>query len=119
MNDPLTRNPIGWFAVGTSRELAPGTAVAVDAHGKELVLFRTERGKVGVLDAYCPHLGTHLGHGGTVDGECVRCPFHRWAFGADGRCTDIPYAKKVPPAARTAAYDVVERNGVILAWFHP
>jgi phenylpropionate dioxygenase-like ring-hydroxylating dioxygenase large terminal subunit len=92
---------------------------AIDAHDKELVLFRTASGQLGLLDAYCPHLGTHLGHGGTVEGECVRCPFHRWGFGADGRCTDIPYAKKIPPAARTPAYAVCERNGVILAWFHP
>jgi 3-ketosteroid 9alpha-monooxygenase subunit A len=116
---PLPRNPIGWFAVGRSSELAAGAVHAVDAHDKELVLFRTESGNVGLLDAFCPHLGTHLGQGGTVEGECVRCPFHRWGFGADGRCTDIPYAKKIPPNARTTAYDVCERNGVILAWFHP
>jgi phenylpropionate dioxygenase-like ring-hydroxylating dioxygenase large terminal subunit len=119
LTHPLSRNPIGWFAVGRSTDVGVGASLAVDAHGKELVLFRTASGQVGLLDAYCPHLGTHLGHGGTVDGECVRCPFHRWAFGTDGACTDIPYAKKVPPNARTPAYEVRERNGVILAWFHP
>ncbi|WP_369123002.1 Rieske 2Fe-2S domain-containing protein [Streptomyces viridochromogenes] len=30
-----------------------------------------------------PHLGTHLGCGGWVDGENIVCPFHRFAFDLD------------------------------------
>src|SRR5262245_38469454 len=115
----LPRNPIGWFAVGLSHELAKGRVREVSAVGRNLVLFRGESGEVGLLDAYCPHLGANIGAGGVVDGECVRCPFHRWAWAADGRCTDVPYAKKIPPAARTFAHPVRERNGAILGWFHP
>jgi nitrite reductase/ring-hydroxylating ferredoxin subunit/putative sterol carrier protein len=91
----------------------------VSAFGRNLVLFRTESGKVSLCDAYCPHLGTDLGRGGKVDHECLRCPFHHWGFGADGVCSDIPYAKKIPPQARVHSYPVMERNGAILAWFHP
>src|SRR5258708_36387146 len=77
---PLPRNPNGWFAVGLSDELAPGEVKSVSCLGVDLVMFRSQQGKVGVLDAYCPHLGTHLGVGGCVEGEALRCPFHRWAF---------------------------------------
>lgn len=116
---PLPRNPIGWFAVGLSHELMNGDVREVSALGRELALFRNSNGVVGLLDAYCPHIGTHLGVGGVVDGESLRCPFHRWAFAPDGTCTDIPYAKKIPPAAHAGSYIVRERNGAILAWFHP
>jgi phenylpropionate dioxygenase-like ring-hydroxylating dioxygenase large terminal subunit len=64
--------------------------------GQSLVLFRTEAGEAKVLDAFCPHLGAHLGHGGKVSGDCVRCPFHAWEFNGEGRCTSIPYARKLP-----------------------
>ena len=47
------------------------------------------------MDAYCPHLGAHLGHGGRVEGGAVRCPFHAWLWGGDGRCLEVPYATVV------------------------
>jgi 3-ketosteroid 9alpha-monooxygenase subunit A len=115
----LTPNPIGWFAVAYSHDIAPGTVHEVQALGRELVLFRTEDGTVSVLDAFCPHLGAHLGVGGVVEGGCLRCPFHRWAFAPSGACVEIPYAKKIPPAARAEAFPVRERNGVVLMWHHP
>ena len=116
---PLSRNPNGWFAVALSHELAAGDVKAVSCLGHDLVLFRTENGKAGLLDAYCPHVGAHLGHGGCVEGEALRCPFHRWAFDVNGLCLDIPYsARRNTPKARTRHWPVVERNGAILAWFH-
>lgn len=60
--------------------------------GEHFAVFRTSEGAAYVLDAYCPHLGAHLGVGGRVVGDCVECPFHGWQFrGADGQCTAIPY----------------------------
>lgn len=114
---PLNRYPTGWFAVALGRELKAGEVRAVRVMGRELVLFRKESGEAALLDAYCAHIGAHLGHGGKVDGECVRCPFHGWAYDSSGACVSVPYARKVPPAARVRSYPVRERNGVVLAWF--
>ena len=51
---------------------------------------------VFVTDAYCPHLGAHLGFGGKVEGDCIKCPFHEWKFqGEDGKVAEVPYAQKV------------------------
>lgn len=116
---PLPRNPIAWYAVARSSEVAVGDVRSVEAFGRSLVLFRSPTGEIGALDAYCVHLGAHLGVGGVVDGGCLRCPFHRWGFAADGACVDIPYAKKIPKGARARAYPVRERNGVILVYHHP
>lgn len=115
--------PFGWFCVGYSDELAVSEVRAVHYFGRDLVLFRNENGEAGLLDAYCPHLGAHLGRGGVVEGDSIRCPFHSWAFRPDGFCSRIPYAKAFPPIAKrepiAGPLPVVERNGVIWAWHHP
>ena len=79
--------PFGWYAVSLSHELAVGEVKPVEYFNRELVVFRTEGGEAKVLDAYCPHLGAHLGHGGTVKGESIACPFHGWQFNGEGECT--------------------------------
>jgi len=115
--------PYGWFFVSYSDELAPGDVRPVHYFGQDLVLFRNEQGEAGLLDAYCPHLGAHLGHGGVVDGDSLRCPFHGWAFRPDGFCSRIPYAKAVPPIVKRAPVagplPICEKNGVVWAWYHP
>ena len=111
--------PNGWYAVAVSDELAIGEVKAVHYFGEELVVFRTESGEPAVFGAYCPHLGAHFGHGGRVEGEGLRCPFHGWRFGTDGGCREIPYAKRIPQGASADVYAAVERNGFIFAWHDP
>ncbi len=106
----------GWFVISFSQELAPKEVKPIRYFGQELVLFRTEGGEVKVLDAFCPHLGAHLGHGGVVEGEALVCPFHSWKFTGDGNCAEIPYAQKVPPKSKMACWPVCEKNGVIFVW---
>ncbi|NRA09648.1 MAG: Rieske 2Fe-2S domain-containing protein, partial [Myxococcales bacterium] len=83
---PFTSTPDGWYHVAASEEVEAGQVRSLRFFGRDLVLFRTESGEAIVLDAHCPHLGAHLGHGGQVVGESIRCPFHAWRFGSDGRC---------------------------------
>ena len=117
---PYTPYPIGWFRMVYSDELSPGEVKRLQRFGRELVVFRTESGTACVADAHCPHLGAHLGVGGEVIGEAIRCPFHHWEFeGATGRCSKIPYAKRIPPKALLRSWPVVERNGLVLAFHHP
>jgi nitrite reductase/ring-hydroxylating ferredoxin subunit/putative sterol carrier protein len=114
---PFTAYPSGWFVVATSAELVPGELLALRYFGRELVAFRGESGKACVIDAHCPHLGAHLAHGGVIEGECVRCPFHGWKFDGQGKCVDIPYADRIPPKATIAAWPVLEQDEVIFV-FH-
>jgi 3-ketosteroid 9alpha-monooxygenase subunit A len=115
---PFPRYPNGWFQVAYADELAPGAVVPLKYFGRDLVLFRTESGEAQVLDAYCAHMGAHLGYGGKVQGACVRCPFHAWEFNGAGECTRIPYAQKIPPKAKVGSWQVREVAGLILVWFH-
>lgn len=110
--------PNGWFAVCWSDEVPAGALRTVRYFGRDLVVLRGEDGTARVFDAHCPHLGAHLGHGGRVEGDGVRCPFHGWRFDGAGACVEIPYAKRIPPKAKLRAWDVVERNGLVFAWRH-
>jgi len=111
--------PKGWFALMAEDELAPGQVARVEALGKEFVVFRTESGTPSVVDPYCPHLGAHLGVGGTVSGETLVCPFHGWRFDSEGRCTEVPYAKRIPPKAQITHYETRLVNGWIFVWHDP
>lgn len=85
--------------------------------GQDLVIFRTAGGEVAVLDAHCPHLGAHLGHGGRVVGESIRCPFHGFRFSADGRCVATPYPGNPEFTGRIRVWPVRERNGFVLVYY--
>lgn len=115
---PFTSFPHGWYVIGFSTDVAPGQVRTVHYLGRDIVLFRGESGVLTALDKTCPHLGAHLG-GGSVQGECLRCPFHHWAFDHDGRCTDVPYAPKIPPRAKATRWHHVEHNGVIMVYHGP
>jgi phenylpropionate dioxygenase-like ring-hydroxylating dioxygenase large terminal subunit len=109
--------PEGWFRVAYSKDLRSGDVVARRYFGRELAIFRTATGTVQVLDAYCAHLGAHLGVGGTVNDECLRCPFHAWEYGTDGNVKHIPYATRVPAKAAVRAWPTAERSGLVFMWF--
>ena len=111
--------PIGWFLIGYESELEAGAVKPLRYFGKDLVLFRTESGEVALLDAFCPHLGAHLGHGGKVKGEEIECPFHAWRFGSDGQCKAVPYAQRLPRKAEVKKWHVRVVAHMILAWHHP
>lgn len=109
----------GWFRVGYTAELKPGEVKPLKYFGQDLVLFRTEEsGEAVLLDAFCPHLGAHLGHGGVVTGDCIRCPFHAWEIGSDGKAAKIPYAEKIPAKAQMKKWIVREQSGHIFTWYH-
>jgi 3-ketosteroid 9alpha-monooxygenase subunit A len=111
--------PRGWFMVARADELEAGEPLALKFFGRKFVAFRSADGSPAILDGTCPHMGAQIGVGGLVDGEGVRCPFHHWRFGPDGRCNDIPYSKVIPPKARVNAYPVREINGNLFMWHDP
>ncbi|MCG8588907.1 MAG: aromatic ring-hydroxylating dioxygenase subunit alpha [Proteobacteria bacterium] len=115
---PFTPFPNGWFVVAYSDEVAQGEVSPCTYFGRELVIFRGEDGEAHVLDAYCPHLGAHLGIGGKVVENSIECPFHAWRFDGAGSCVAVPYAKRIPPTARVRAWPTLERNGRIMVWYH-
>ncbi len=110
--------PNGWFQIAASDEIQPGDVKPLKYFGKDLVIWRSEDGVLSVLDAFCPHLGAHLGHGGKVKGSSIECPFHAWQFGTDGRCTAVPYAEHVPRKAKLPTWHIKELANMVMCWHH-
>lgn len=109
--------PNSWYAVAFSDELAPGAVLTRRLAGGDLVVFRTASGVACATDAHCPHLGAHLGRGGEVVGEELRCPFHHFRFDTRGVCTATGYGTKPPPKARLRAWPLREQDGVIYVYY--
>ena len=111
-----------WQPVALSEELpAERPLKAVRVLGQDLVLFRDEAGKLGLLDRDCPHRGADLAFARLEDGG-LRCAFHGWLFDASGQCLETPAEpedSRLCARVRQGNYGVTEKNGVIFAYLGP
>lgn len=116
---PPSPYPNGWYVVTSIAEMEKTPVTPIRALGRDMVAFRTESGVISVLDAHCPHQGAHLGYGGTIKGESIECPFHKWCFDTSGKCQNIPYSNTVPKGkkAELHRYPILERLGMILVYY--
>ncbi len=114
--------PYGWYPALLSDELKVGAVKPLRYFATDLVVWRGEDGAVRMLDAYCRHLGAHMGHGGRVAGNELECPFHAWRYDGAGVVHDIAYAEAIPARLRTPCerqWPVTEANRMIWFWYHP
>lgn len=108
----------GWHCLGLAETFRDGQPHGVPAFGGKLVVWQGADGQLKALDSYCRHMGGDLSQG-EVQGDNVACPFHGWRWGGDGKCAQIPYARRIPPRARTKTWPVLERNGQLFVWHDP
>lgn len=101
--------PQSWYPIHRSTTLRNSGIVPIEFFGRELVLFRTEQGVLGLVDRYCPHMGTDLSNG-TVVRSCLVCPMHHWRFNTQGECESAQ--KKI----RIAKFPVCEKYGIVFAF---
>jgi phthalate 4,5-dioxygenase oxygenase subunit len=89
--------------------------------GEDLVIFRDQDGRYGLLQRACPHRGTDLAFGRLEDGG-LRCVFHGWLFDVHGQCLETPAEPEGSVLCRNmrqTAYPVVERSGILFAYLGP
>jgi phthalate 4,5-dioxygenase oxygenase subunit len=86
--------------------------------GEDLVIFKDDKGRYGLVGRHCPHRGTDLAFGRLEDGG-LRCAFHGWLFDVKGRCLETPAEpadSKLCANIRQIAYPVVEKSGILFAY---
>ena len=89
--------------------------------GEDLVLYRDLSGDVGLVHKHCSHRGMSLEYG-IIAEHGIRCAYHGWMFGKDGRILDTPGE---PPQSVLkqrvcqGAYPLVEYRGLIFGYFGP
>ena len=84
-----------WWIAAREQELPrPGDYVVRDELDTSILLIRDENGRVNAFDNSCRHRGSRLldGRGRVQD---IRCPYHGWRYGLDGRNSHIPAAEGV------------------------
>ena len=60
-------------------------------------------------------MGASLEAGDVVDGQ-LRCGFHHWRYGPDGRCVATAIGDAPPPNARLFVFPSVEQYGLVWAF---
>jgi phenylpropionate dioxygenase-like ring-hydroxylating dioxygenase large terminal subunit len=86
--------------------------------GENLVIFRDEDGRYGLVERDCPHRGADLAFGRLENGG-LRCSFHGWLFDVTGQCLETPAEPDGSPLCRNIrqkAYPVREKNGILFAY---
>jgi phenylpropionate dioxygenase-like ring-hydroxylating dioxygenase large terminal subunit len=91
-----------WFCIGRAERFdRPGAYETIDIAGESVIVVRSERGLFAHLNL-CRHRGSRLLCGsGTLRGA-IRCPYHGWAYDADGRLVSAPFVENdaLPDAVR-------------------
>jgi 5,5'-dehydrodivanillate O-demethylase len=129
-NDMLTQvgpgKPAGemlrryWQPIGFANELQ-GKPKRKRILGEDVVLFRDEFGKFGVLALRCMHRGTSLEFGHIENGG-LRCCYHGWLYDVDGKVLETPgegSGSAFKERVRQPSYIVQELGGVLFVYMGP
>ena len=113
---PLSMKPTGWFQVAWSDEIAVGDVHAMTYFGRRWWRGGRSPVRLTVMDAYCEHLGAHLGFGGHVVGEVIECAVPRLAVESRRPQRLHPLREPAESRRRMRTYPVAERNASIYIW---
>ena len=106
-----------WLPVSLSNWVVPGGQPRqVRVLSEDLVLFRDDKGRPGLLGLNCSHRLTSLAYGRVEDGG-IRCPFHGWLYDIEGKCLQQPAEpdSNSMDKVRHPAYPCQELGGLIFA----
>lgn len=104
-----------WYPICMSSAATSDFVRGFDFLDGRVIAFRDKDGQPHVMSAYCPHLGADLSIGDMIDGS-VRCVYHHWKYGADGRCNSMPSKDPIPGAARLFKFPTCEKYGILWAY---
>src|SRR5687767_10051571 len=111
-----------WQPVALAEEVPPGgPPISLQIMSEELVLFRDQEDRFGLLDLHCSHRAADLSYGRLEDGG-LRCIYHGWLYDVNGRCLETPAepeGSNLKYTIRHPAYPCQERGGVIFAYMGP
>jgi phthalate 4,5-dioxygenase len=111
-----------WQPAALSEELeAGGDPLAVKLLGEELVLFRDDKRRIGLLETHCSHRGADLSYGRCEDGG-LRCIYHGWLYDVEGNVLEQPGEPNKGERRHTIrhpSYPCREAGGIVFAYLGP
>ncbi len=82
----------GWTALAFGADVPqPGDLFPVDLAGLPLLLVRGRGGELRVFHNVCRHRGMKLVAQPGPAGRVIKCPYHAWCYGLDGRLSATPH----------------------------
>ncbi len=112
-----------WQPAAMSSELPEkdGAPLRVRLLCEDLIAFRDTDGKVGLVDAFCPHRRAPMFFGRNE--ECgLRCVYHGWKFDKNGDCVDMPSEPAGTPLqqkVKIKSYPTHEAGGIVWTYMGP
>ncbi len=104
--------------LGHVSELAEHGAVLVREMAGASLLVTREGDRIRAFHNACRHRGTRLLRGDTC-AKAVKCPYHAWVYGLDGRLLTMPHADAFPGLDKAehglAEVPVEVRHGLVWA----
>lgn len=81
-----------WVFAGFAHEQErPGDLKPVTIAGQPVLLIRDKSGDICAYHNACRHRGLKLVETSANHGKLIRCPYHSWAYGLDGKLKAAPY----------------------------
>ena len=130
-NDRLTQvgpgTPMGelmrryWQPIAGVAELKKEPTKAIRLLGEDLVLYRDQRGQLGLIEASCAHRRVNLLFG-IPEEKGLRCPYHGWLYDETGQCLEMPAEPPEPTFAsrvQLKSYPVQVLGGLVFAYLGP
>ena len=82
----------GWAGVGFAHQVPEdGDVYPINFLGAPLLLIRDRGGKVRLFENVCRHRGMILVEEPRKIEGAIRCPYHSWCYGLDGRLVATPH----------------------------
>src|SRR6516162_10091679 len=86
------------YVAGWSHDIAADSLVLRTMLGEPIVLYRKADGGVVALEDRCCHRLAPLSHG-RIEGDDLRCTYHRLKFAPSGKCVEVPGQDLIPSTA--------------------
>ncbi len=102
-----------WFCAGREEDVAAGGAIVIELMGQSVIVARLADGALRAHYNVCRHRGSQLCGSdakwgltlnGGIDRQFIRCPYHQWAYGLDGKLINAPHV------ARTEGFDPAQMS---------
>jgi phenylpropionate dioxygenase-like ring-hydroxylating dioxygenase large terminal subunit len=107
-----------WYLACLPEELEKQNPLKRKIVGKDLVIFKTKKGDIGIIEDRCCHRNVHLSLGYVKD-NCIKCAYHGWEYNTDGDCVHIPSfpeGEQIPKTARVEKYTTYTKHKAIWVW---
>jgi len=103
-----------WYAAAEADELGAGPVGRILLN-EPIVMYRTPDGRPVAMEDRCCHRRAPLSKG-KIEGANLRCGYHGFLYGPDGKVVWVPGQDKIPPGAAVKTYPLIEKYGLVWIW---